>query len=32
MQLAITVCLEHYTAIIAEMLLKDPDVQSKFAG
>ena len=31
MQLAITVCLEHYTAIIAEMLLRDPDVQSKFA-
>jgi predicted metal-dependent hydrolase len=24
--------LEHYTAIIAEMLLRDPDVQSKFSA
>ena len=31
-QLSITVSLEHYTAIIAEMLLKDADVQQKFLG
>ncbi len=31
-QLSITVSLEHYTAIIAEMLLRDPEVNSKFAG
>ncbi len=31
MQLAATVCLEHYTAIIAEMLLRDPEVQQKFS-
>lgn len=30
-QLAATVCLEHYTAIIAEMLLRDPDVQQCFS-
>jgi predicted metal-dependent hydrolase len=30
-QLAATVCLEHYTAIIAEMLLSDPDVQKSFS-
>ncbi|MFZ5757664.1 MAG: metal-dependent hydrolase [Pseudomonadota bacterium] len=30
-QLATTVCLEHYTAIMAEMLLRDPDVQQKFS-
>lgn len=30
-QLAITVSLEHYTAIIAEMLLRDPDVQRMFS-
>ncbi|MFZ5723435.1 MAG: metal-dependent hydrolase [Pseudomonadota bacterium] len=30
-QLATTVCLEHYTAIMAEMLLRDPDVQAKFS-
>lgn len=30
-QLSVTVSLEHFTAIIAEMLLRDPDVQSKFA-
>lgn len=31
-QLSITVSLEHYTAIIAEMLLRDPVVQQKFAA
>ncbi len=31
MQLAATVCLEHYTAIIAEMLLRDPEVQQRFS-
>ncbi len=31
-QLSITVSLEHYTAIIAEMLLRDPVVQSKFSA
>ena len=31
-QLSITVSLEHYTAIIAEMLLRDADVQQKFMG
>lgn len=31
MQLAATVCLEHYTAIIAEMLLRDPEVQKQFS-
>jgi hypothetical protein len=31
-QLSITVSLEHYTAIIAEMLLRDSDVQQKFMG
>jgi len=31
-QLSITVSLEHYTAIIAEMLLRDADVHEKFAG
>ncbi len=31
-QLSITVSLEHYTAIIAEMLLKDADVNQKFLG
>jgi len=30
-QLAATVCLEHYTAIIAEMLLRDPEVQKQFS-
>lgn len=30
-QLSATVALEHYTAIIAEMLLRDADVQGKFA-
>ena len=30
-QLSITTALEHYTAIIAEMLLRDPDVQAKFS-
>lgn len=30
-QLAITVALEHYTAIIAEMLLRDDDVQRRFS-
>jgi len=30
-QLAATVALEHYTAIIAEMLLRDADVQQKFS-
>jgi len=30
-QLSITTALEHYTAIIAEMLLRDPDVQQKFS-
>jgi len=30
-QLAITVALEHYTAIIAEMLLRDEDVQRRFS-
>ncbi len=30
-QLAITVSLEHYTAIIAEMLLRDEDIQKKFS-
>ena len=30
-QLAITVALEHYTAIIAEMLLRDENVQQKFS-
>lgn len=30
-QLAVTVCLEHYTAIIAEMLLRDPEVQQCFS-
>ncbi len=30
-QLAITVALEHYTAIIAEMLLRDGDVQRRFS-
>lgn len=32
MQLAATVALEHYTAIIAEMLLRDPEVQQKFSA
>ncbi len=31
MQLAATVCLEHYTAIIAEMLLTDSEVQQSFS-
>lgn len=31
-QLSITVCLEHYTAIIAEMLLRDPVVQGKISA
>lgn len=30
-RLAATVCLEHYTAIIAEMLLRDPEVQKMFS-
>lgn len=30
-QISITTALEHYTAIIAEMLLRDPDVQQKFS-
>jgi len=31
-QLAATVCLEHYTAIIAEMLLQDAEVQQQFSA
>lgn len=30
-QLAATVCLEHYTALMAETLLSDPDVQKSFS-
>lgn len=30
-QLAATVCLEHYTAILTEMVLRDPRVQQSFA-
>lgn len=30
-RLAVTVCLEHYTAIFAEMLLRDDELQARFS-